>query len=220
MNVAVIPAYNEAPVIARVVKDCLEQVDVVLVVDDCSTDQTSSEARGAGAQVLRHELQRGAGRATATGLQAALQLGARFVVTLDADGQHLAEEIPVVLEPVQDGRADIVVGCRTYNREDMPHHRRAGNRFANFWTWLHLGVSVSDTQSGYRAYNQRAASQLPLAARGYEFCSHSLAEAARIGLRVEEVPVTVIYTEYSRSKGQSFFTSVRTLGKIAREGLR
>ena len=98
--------------------------------------------------------------------------------------------------------------------------RRLGNRFANLWTWLHLGVVVSDTQSGFRAYSKLAASQLPLTARGYEFCSHSLAEAARLELQVQEVPVTVVYTDYSRSKGQSFMTSLRTLGRIAREGLR
>lgn len=206
--------------IGEVVGACREYVNAVLVVDDCSADRTSAAAREAGAQVLRHSVQRGAGRATATGLVAALRLGADIIVTLDADGQHLPSEIPGVLAPVRDGEADLVVGCRYLKREEMPLIRRLGNRFANLWTWLLLGVSVSDTQSGFRAYSRLAAVKLPLSARGYEFCSHTLAEAARLKLRVAEVPITVVYTEYSKSKGQSLSASIQTLGRIAREGLR
>lgn len=219
-TIAVIPAYNEATVIGDVVGACREYVDTVLVVDDCSADRTAEAARLAGAQVLRHPLQRGAGRATATGLVAALKLGADVIVTLDADGQHLPSEIPGVAAPVKEGRADLVVGCRHLKREEMPLIRRLGNRFANLWTWLILGVSVSDTQSGFRAYSRTAAIKLPLSARGYEFCSHTLGEAARLKLRVAEVPITVIYTDYSKSKGQSLGASLRTLGRIAKEGLR
>lgn len=204
----------------EVVRGCSEHVDTVLVVDDCSADNTAETARKAGAQVLRHALQRGAGRATATGLQAALRLGADFIVTLDADGQHLPQEIPNVVEPLKKGLADVVVGCRSLKREEMPIVRRVGNSFANLWTWLLLGVAVSDTQSGYRGYARRAAEKLPFDARGYEFCSQSLWEAHQIGLRIQEVPITVVYTEYSQSKGQSFATSLKTLGRIAREGLR
>ena len=219
-TVAVIPAYNESEVVAEVVTLTLAQVDTVLVVDDCSHDGTALRAREAGAQIVRHRLQRGAGRATATGLMAAMQLGAELVVTLDADGQHLPEEIPTVLEPVRAGEADIVVGCRSIKRSDMPALRRAGNRFANYWTWLLTGVAVSDSQSGFRAYTREAVEKLPLEARGYEFCSHTLEEAAHLGLRIKEVPITVVYTEYSQSKGQGFWTSVHTLSKIAKEGLR
>lgn len=219
-TVAVIPAFNEATVLSNVVLQTKEQVDLVLVVDDCSSDDTVAVARAAGAQVLSHPLQRGAGRATATGIQAALRAGAELIVTLDADGQHLPEEIPSVLSPLREGRADLVVGCRTLQRQDMPWLRRAGNRFANVWTWLILGVAVSDSQSGFRAYTRRAAEELPLQARGYEFCSQTLGEAARLNLRIEEVPITVIYSEYSQAKGQSFMTAVKTLGRIAKEGLR
>lgn len=217
---AVIPAYNEATVIRDVVSGCLDEVDVVIVVDDCSSDQTAQAAKEAGATVLRHALQRGAGRATATGLEAALRCGADLVVTLDADGQHLPSEISHVLEPLRLRRADMVVGCRPLKSDEMPLVRRMGNRFANLWTWAILGVKVSDTQSGFRAYSSETVRQLPLEARGYEFCSHSLGEAARLGLKIEEVPITVIYTDYSTSKGQSFWTSVKTLGRIAKEGLR
>jgi len=206
--------------VPEVVQRTLLQVDAVFLVDDCSTDDTARAAREAGAQVLRHALQRGAGRATATGLEAAYRWGAHFVVTLDADGQHLPEEIPQLLEPLHRRRADLVVGCRSLEDEEMPPVRRAGNRFANLWTRAILGVAVADTQSGFRAYNRKAIEKLPMEARGYEFCSHTLGEAVKAGLAIEEVPVSVVYTEYSQNKGQSLLTSVRTLGRIAREGLR
>lgn len=221
MNVvAVIPAYNESTVIGQVVAGCLEQVDQVVVVDDASSDRTARAALEAGAQSVRHPIQRGAGRATATGLMAALRLEADVIVTLDADGQHLPKEIPLLLEPIRSGRADLVIGSRTLNRSEMPMVRRLGNKFADLWTWALLGASVTDSQSGFRAYTRETVAKLPLQARGYEFCSQTLGAAAKLGLRIEQVPITVVYTEYSQSKGQSFLTSLKTLGRIAKEGMR
>lgn len=219
-RIAVIPAYNEAKAVVPVVQEALRHVDAVIVVDDCSSDGTAEAARQAGAEVVRHPLQRGAGRATATGIQAALRMGAEFIVTLDADGQHLAEEIPILLRPLQEGEADMTLGCRLVDRRSMPLIRRLGNSFANYWTWLFFNIKVSDSQSGYRGMTRETAEKLPLQARGYEFCSETLGEAARLKLRLVEVPVTVIYTEYSMSKGQSLSTSIKTLAKISRAGLR
>jgi glycosyltransferase involved in cell wall biosynthesis len=219
-SVAVIPAFNEGPAIAAVVRGAREHVDAVIVVDDSSSDDTGQVAREAGGQVLRHALQRGAGRATATGIQAALRLGADLIVTLDADGQHLTEEIPVVLAPLREGRADMTLGCRTLDRERMPRLRRFGNELANVWTWMLFGIRVSDSQSGFRGLTRETAQRLPLEARGYEFCSETLGAAARLGLRLEEVPVTVVYTDYSMSKGQTVLTSVKTLARIGRASLR
>lgn len=219
-TIAVIPAFNEGPAVAAVVKGALKQADQVVVVDDASSDQTSLVARQAGAEVVRHPLQRGAGRATATGIQAALRLGADFIVTLDADGQHLTEEIPLLVEPLRHGQADLTLGCRLLDRASMPRFRRFGNDLANVWTWMLFGVKVSDSQSGYRGLTRATAQKLPLEARGYEFCSETLGVAGRMGLRIVEVPVTVIYTDYSMSKGQTLMTSVKTLARIGRASLR
>lgn len=218
--VAVIPAFNESQVIGSVVREAASQVDLVLVVDDGSSDDTAAEAKAAGASVLVHSLQRGPGRATATGLEAALRLGARFVVTLDGDGQHRPHEIPGLLAPLKAGEADMVLGCRILERQQMPWIRRLGNRVANLWTWLLFGVMVSDSQSGFRAFTREAVEKLPLDARGYEFCSETLGAASRLGLRIQEAPISAVYTEYSQSKGQSNSTAVKTLVKIGRESLR
>jgi glycosyltransferase involved in cell wall biosynthesis len=219
-TVAVIPAYNEGPAIAAVVREALLQVERVVVVDDASSDDTAQVAREAGADVLRHALQRGAGRATATGIQAALRIGADLIVTLDADGQHLPAEIPRLIAPLQEGKADMTLGCRVLERERMPRLRQAGNHLANLWTWLLFGIKVSDSQSGYRGLTRETALRLPLEARGYEFCSETLGAAARLKLRLVEVPVTVVYTDYSLGKGQTVLTSVKTLARIGRAGLR
>ncbi len=220
MTVAVIPAFNEAKAIGPVVRGALEKADAVIVVDDASRDDTSAVARRAGAEVVRHPLQRGAGRATATGIQAALRAGADFIVTLDADGQHLTEELPLLVQPLADGEADMTIGCRLLDRASMPRLRRFGNDLANIWTWMLFGVKVSDSQSGYRGLTRAAAEKLPLEARGYEFCSETLGQAGRLGFRIVEVPVTVIYTEYSMSKGQSLLTSIKTLARIGKASLR
>lgn len=220
MTIAVLPAFNESQTIGEVCKRTLQEADQVIVVDDHSKDHTYEAAKAAGAHVLRHAVQRGAGRATATGIVAALRLQADFIVTLDADGQHLPEEIPGLVEPLRAQRADLTLGCRTLNRQDMPILRQLGNHAANWWTWLLFGIHVSDSQSGYRGLTQATAQKLPLEARGYEFCSLTLGAAARLHLRIEEVPITTIYTDYSRSKGQSVLQSVKTLAKIGRASLR
>ncbi len=218
--VAIIPARNEARVIASVVEQALRQVSQVIVVDDASEDRTTAEAHAAGATVLQHALPRGAGRATATGLRAALHLGADLLVTLDGDGQHQPSEIPALLLPLRDDRADLVIGCRLLERSAMPRVRRFGNGFANLLTRALYGVAVSDSQSGFRAWRRRAAEQIQMEACGYEFCSASLGAANRAGLRIAEVPITTVYSEYSLSKGQSVSRAVGTLFEIGRAGFK
>lgn len=217
---AVIPARNEASVLASVVEKTLGQVCSVVVVDDASEDETGAVARAAGATVLRHALPRGAGRATATGLRAALLLGADLLVTLDGDGQHDPSEIPKLLEPLQDGSADLVVGCRLLEREAMPRIRRLGNGVANLMTRILYGVSVSDSQSGFRAWRRSAVEAVPMESCGYEFCSASLGAARQAGQRIVEVPITTVYSDYSLAKGQSVSRAVGTLFEIGRASLK
>lgn len=217
---AIIPARNEARVIASVVEQALGQVSLVIVVDDASEDRTAAEATAAGAIVLRHALPRGVGRATATGLRAALQLGAELLVTLDGDGQHQPNEISTLLLPLHQNRADLVIGCRVLERSAMPRVRRLGNGLANLLTRALYGVTVSDSQSGFRAWRRRAVEQVRMEACGYEFCSASLGAAKRAGLRIVEVPITTLYSEYSLSKGQSVGQAVGTLFEIGRAGLK
>ena len=212
--VAVIPAYNEAGHIGAVVHAVRQFVDEVVVVDDGSGDETGAEAHAAGAHVYRHLVNRGLGGGLATGLRAALTTGADIIVTLDGDGQHVPAEVLEVAAPIRNGQADFVIGSRMLDPRGMPPVRRVANRFANLCTWLLFGIHVSDTQSGFRAFSRRAAESLDLRTSRMEVSSEIVAEAARHGFKIAEVPITVIYTDYSLSKGQSLSVGLQTLAKL------
>jgi glycosyltransferase involved in cell wall biosynthesis len=212
--VAVIPAFNEAGHVGKVVESTRPFVDHVIVVDDGSQDDTAAEASSAGACVYRHLINRGVGGATATGLKAALKLGADIIVLLDADGQHVPADIQRVLEPIQRGEVDFVIGCRLLNPEGMPLSRYLANRAADLCTWLLFGIRVKDSQSGFRGFSRQVAESIGIRTSGMEVCSEMVAEVARRGFRIAEVPITVVYTDYSLSKGQNFHVGLQTLAKL------
>ncbi len=214
MLVAVIPAYNEATRVGNVVRSAAVYVDAVIVVDDGSTDGTARAAADAGAQVIRHAENSGAGAATMTGIEAARRMGATAVVTLDADEQHDPADIPRLLEPVQKDEADIVFANRFGQRNRIPFIRRLFNGIGNVVTLVATGRWVRDSQSGYKVFGPRALQQVDLRMRGFEFCTEIVREAAQHRWRIAEVPAKVLYSEYTLAKGQSFGNGVKTALKI------
>ena len=217
--IIVLPAYNEARAIGPVLADLPRQLPgfdriETLVVDDGSTDDTGLVARAAGARVLRHRLNRGVGLATITGLAAAQKRGADAVVMLDSDGQHDPADLPALLEPIQTGRADFVLGTRLIHPLGMPLIRQIGNRAMNRLVWLTSGVKTTDSQSGFRAYSRYALERLALTTSGYEVCTEFLVAARRAGLRQAEVPIRTIYTDYSKRKGQSPTNAINILIRL------
>ena len=152
MIVAVIPALNEASRIARVIRDAKRYADAVVVVDDGSTDETATVAGREGARVIRHIQNGGAGAATMTGIEAARALDATIIITLDADGQHDPSDIPLLLKPVQEGRADIVFANRFGQRNKIPWIRRIANSLGNAVTFLSTGRWVPDSQCGFKVF--------------------------------------------------------------------
>lgn len=195
-SVAVIPAYNEERFIGSVVLKARKYVETVIVVDDGSTDDTGEIARAAGAVVLRHERNLGKGAALNTGFEKARELGAEAIVTVDGDGQHLIEEMPLLLAPVLRGEADIVVGSRYLERRpSMPLHRIWGHRVFTFLTNLLSGVRVTDSQSGFRAFSPRAVKALPFSSRGFSVESEMQFLAREYDLRMVEVPITPCYKD-------------------------
>lgn len=219
MLIAVIPAYNEATRIASVVQAVMRYVDRVIVVDDGSADKTSENAKEAGAFVVRHMSNGGAGAATMTGIEAARQLHATSIITIDADEQHAPEDIPALLIPIAENRADIVFANRFARVKGMPRNkipfiRRVFNGIGNLVSFLATGLWVSDSQCGFKAFGPRALREVNLRMSGFEFCTEIVREAAQHRWRIEEVPAKVLYSEYTLAKGQSFANGVRTAFKI------
>lgn len=211
---AVIPAYNEATMVGGVVKATLPFVDAVIVVDDGSRDETAKAAHEAGARVVRHALNRGLGASLGTGIAAALRMGADIIVTLDADGQHDATEILKLVTPIQKELADVVLGSRLLDTAGMPFLRICFNHFGSLFTFCMFGMYVTDSQSGFRAFSRSAAQAIRIRSNRMEVSSEIVAEIRRQGLRVAEVPIRAIYTDYSLSKGQSFRVGVKTACRL------
>lgn len=214
MIVAVIPAFNEGTRIASVVSGAKKYVDAVIVVDDGSADATAGNARDAGAVVVRHPDNCGAGAATMTGIEAARAMGAETIITLDADEQHDPAEIPSLLEPITKRTADIVFANRFGQKNNIPFIRRVFNGIGNIVTLLATGRWVSDSQCGYKAFGPKAVKDIDLRMSGFEFCTEIVRESVQHKWRTAEVPVKVIYSEYTLAKGQSFANGVRTAFKI------
>ncbi len=206
MNVTIVlPAYNESRVIGAIITEILSLFPSysVVVVDDCSRDQTSAEAKRAGAVVIRHCINLGQGAAVKTGIQYALSNGAEFIVNIDADGQHSAAEIPLLLAPLFARRADIVLGSRFLaSQSNVPPIRRIVLKAGILFTWFFSGIFLSDTHNGFRAQTRIAAQKIIINENRMAHASEILHEIVRHGLRFCEVPVTVRYTDYSKQRGQ------------------
>ncbi len=201
----IVPAFNEAQVIGEVIAaiaKALPQAEI-LVVDDGSQDTTSSTATSLGSLVVRHIINRGLGGAIGTGLAFAKAQGYTHAITLDADGQHDPLDALPMIELLTRNQADIVIGSRlTHPLAAMPTDRLILNRLANVLTFILFGVTTTDSQSGFRAFNRRAIESLTLKTERMEVSSEIFAEIKRLKLRFAETPIKVIYTDYSRAKGQ------------------
>jgi glycosyltransferase involved in cell wall biosynthesis len=195
--IAVIPAYNEERFIGSVVLKTRQYADAVIVVDDGSMDATGKIAEAAGAVVVQHRQNLGKGVALSTGFCRARELEPAVVVTLDADGQHLPEEVTRVVAPVLDGQADIVVGSRYLEKKSkVPLHRIWGHIVFNFLTNRVSGVPVTDSQSGFRAFSPLALCALSsFHSNGFSVESEMQLQAREHSLRVTEVPVTIHYCD-------------------------
>ncbi len=196
-RVAVIAALNEDRFIGSVVLKTRHYLDQVIVVDDGSHDQTAAIAEQAGAIVIRHEHNLGKAQAVNTGLRRAREMKAALVVLIDADGQHNPAEIPALLAPIEAGVADVVVGSRFLGvRSHIPRWRIWGQRALTLATNLASGVTITDSQSGFRALSQRALETLAFRPEGgFSLESEMQFLAQQHGLSIQEVPVSVTYAE-------------------------
>lgn len=189
----VIPAYNEAQRIGSLVRQIEAFGLDVLIVDDGSTDATSQAASSAGARIIRHEKNRGKGAALVTGFQYALETGYEAVITMDGDGQHLPEDIPKFVELARTQEADVLVGDRMHDPQNMPWLRFRTNRFMSWLISLLARRAIPDSQCGFRLLRRRVIERLNLVTTNYEIESEMLIKAARLGYAISSVPVRSVY---------------------------
>lgn len=194
--IVVIPAYNEERFIGSVVLKTLPLVDRVIVVDDGSRDATADIAEAAGAVVVRHGVNQGKGVALNSGFMKAREYDPDVVITLDGDWQHLPEEIQHVAAPVLNEGADIVVGSRYLEKtSDVPIQRVVGHWGFTSLTNIVSGVSLTDSQSGYRAFSPKALEKLTFGSNSFSVESEMQFLARDHDLKVVEVPITIRYVD-------------------------
>ena len=210
----VIPAYNEATVIADVVADVGSVFENVVVVDDGSRDNTGALALGAGAHVVRHPVNLGQGAAIQTGVEyARSQPGGQVFVTFDADGQHQVKDVVRMIDRLTAEDLDIVIGTRFADRapERMPALRRLLFPLLAKLSPASRKLRLTDSHNGLRVFNKTVADRLNLTMTGMSHASEFISVVAENRWRVAEEPVEILYTEYSMTKGQPLVNGVNII---------
>jgi glycosyltransferase involved in cell wall biosynthesis len=210
----VIPAFNEAAVIGEVVADVRSVFDNVVCVDDGSSDGTGELARRAGAHLVRHPINLGQGAAIQTGVEyARRQPGARIFATFDADGQHRVRDLAAMVERVRAGDVDIVIGTR-FARPDgnrPPFLKALVLQTAARLSRRGRRLGLTDTNNGLRVFNKKVADGLDITMSGMSHANEFIMLIAENHWRVAEEPIEVLYTEYSKSKGQPLLNGVNII---------
>jgi len=199
-TLCVIPAYNEEGTIIEVINRVKPLVSEIVVVDDGSSDKTRELAEKQNITVLSHFINRGQGTALETGNQYALRAGADIIVHFDADGQFLAEEIKDIISPIIKGEADIVFGSRFLGKKsNMPPFKKyVIIPLAHLVNKIFTGSNLTDPQNGFRALSRKAASQIKIEQDGMAHNTEIISKAFASGLKIKEVPVTVIYHNFGQ----------------------
>ena len=205
----VVAAYNEARVIASVIRRLKSSFPNIIVVDDGSTDGTANCLRDCGVFVLRHSINRGQGAALQTGIRFALMEGADVIVTFDADGQHDEQDIQALVEPVLRHESDLTLGSRFLGRaQHMPFSRQVVLKLGVLFTRIVSRLRLTDVHNGLRAFSRPVASSLHITMDRMAHASEILDEIKQAGWRYKEVAVNVRYSSYSMAKGQSSWNAI------------
>jgi glycosyltransferase involved in cell wall biosynthesis len=192
---AIIPAYLEEKHVGDVVRRTLKQLANVVVVDDGSNDRTADEARSAGADVIVHEQNRGKGESIKSGFRYWLEHGSTYVVILDADGQHLPEEIERFLTAAASGIGELLIGTRMNDVREMPAVRRMVNRYMSRKISRACGQDIPDTQCGFRMVHRSIIPSLLGGTERFDYETEMLILASRAGCRIASVPISTVYSD-------------------------
>lgn len=210
-----VPTYNNAGTLKRVLDGILEFTTNILVINDGATDATRDILKSY-SQIEQVHLakNKGKGNALLVGFKKALSLDYEFAISIDSDGQHFPEDIPVFLDALENGATKnaLYIGARNMNQSDVPGKSSFGNKFSNFWFRFETGKSLSDTQCGYRLYPLKEINELKLITPKFEFEIEVIVKAAWNGTLVENVPIQISYDEEERV---SHFRTVPDFARIS-----
>ena len=210
----IIPAFNEEHSIKKISLHAKKYCKPVIVVDDGSYDKTVKKAREGGALVVRHLINLGTGAALSTGFKIALDRGAEIIITMDGDGQHDPDDIPLLLKPILDGEADVIIGSRFLgNVKRMPFHKRVGNQFLSFMNSILFREKCTDSQSGFRAYSRKVLTSILHESTDYSWASEILIHIIRSEFNRSEVPIKTIYLK-ERVKGTGLIDGLKIFLRI------
>lgn len=215
----IIPTYNNHQTIEKVVTEVLEYTNQVIVVNDGSTDNTSEIlSKLEHIDVVSYLKNKGKGYALKTGFKHARNNGYEYAITIDSDGQHFASDLPKFVEAIEDNPKAIIIGNRNMEQDGIPGKSSFGNRFSNFWFKFETGISMPDTQSGYRLYPLKPLSKMHLFTNKYELEIEVIVRAAWRGIDVTHLPIQVYYapkeTRVSHFKPFKDFTRISILNTI------
>jgi glycosyltransferase involved in cell wall biosynthesis len=196
-----IPTYNNHKTLGKLIDDVLLQTENIIVINDGSTDSTHEILQGfTQIEQIHLPLNKGKGNALKLGFKKALELEYEFAITIDSDGQHFPEDIPVFLDALEKESTKNVlyIGSRNMNQEDVPGSSSFGNKFSNFWFWFETGIRLKDTQSGYRMYPLKEIEKLTLKTTKFELEIEVIVKAAWNGTLVKNIPVQISYDDEDR----------------------
>lgn len=211
----VLPAYNEATRIKPVLEDIARKGYNMVIVNDGSSDNTLEVIKQAKKafpdkiHIFSLMINRGVGIATQTGFEAVLKFNPKYIVSMDSDGQHSADDLDEVIKPLVTGKAEAVIGVRPF--EDMPKTRSFANSIMNLLTRIFYNVDVSDSQTGFRAITVDALNKISINATGYLISSEFIREVNDNDIPFAEVPIQTIYTPETQAKGTNVVVALKIL---------
>lgn len=209
-----IPTYNNALTLERVIRDVLTYTDQLIIVNDGSTDSTGRILEAFPAiRKVSYEQNRGKGYALRTGFAFALSEGFEHAITMDSDGQHYASDLVSLLKAFKENPGTIIVGARNMDQSTVPGKSSFGNKFSNFWFWVTTGIKMQDTQSGYRLYPILRMRNINFFTRKFEFEVEVLVRSSWDGIPVINVPVKVFYPE--KGKRITHFRPFKDFSRIS-----
>ncbi len=191
-----IPTYNNEKTLQKVIESVLAYTSNAIIINDGSTDSTSNILEiFPNLSQIHFQKNKGKGMALRAGFKKAFSDGFDYAITIDSDGQHYADDIPIFVNELKKNEKTLLIGSRNMAHKSVPKNSSFGNKFSNFWFWAETGIKLNDTQSGFRLYPLKVMDEIPFYTSKFEFEIESIVKASWRGVEVKNVPIKVLYND-------------------------